>query len=70
MSTYRDTTPHPKTRCSMCDEWHKPGDPRHAHNLPQSGPLRWRWIKSGLPWSKFHDLDPEARAWGHRDAIS
>lgn len=57
--------------CAMCDEWYPSEDWRkHEHKLPQSGPLRDRWLRSGLPWSEFHDSDEEARAWGHRDAES
>ena len=59
------------SRCPMCDEWYDPnGDRDHEHVLPQSGKLRERWWASGLSWAEFHDIDEEARAWGHREAKS
>ena len=59
------------TRCSVCDTWYGPEQiAAHHHRLPQSGFLRDRWFASGLRWSEFHDLDAEAREWGHRDATS
>lgn len=57
----------------MCDEIYEEGSERalhHGHVLPQSGPLRQRWLASFLPWDQFHDQDSEAQAWGHRDALS
>lgn len=60
-----------RKRCAMCDGWYLPEEAaEHAHRIPQSGPLRTRWLASGLSWAEFHDRDPEARKWGHRDTLS